>query len=228
MFEDRREAGTALAAEIASLGLADPLVLALPRGGVPVAAEIARVLNAPLDVVIVRKVGAPGNPELAIAAIVDGTPPDVVLNRSIVEAYGLEEDEIAILVQRERPELDRRRNAYRGKRRALSLTGKSVIVVDDGAATGTTMKVVLRALRRRAPRELIVALPVAPAETLAELEQEADRVVCLRIPERFRALGHHYRHFAQLTDEEVTDALHEASERRKAARVSMFGAARTK
>lgn len=228
MFRDRREAGRALAAELKKLEPADPLVLALPRGGVPVAAEIAEALEAPLDVVIVRKVGAPGNPELAAAAIVDGDPPDIVLNRSIVEAYGLEEDEIALLVKRERPELERRRVAYRGKRRPLSTTGKTVIVVDDGAATGTTMKVALRALKRRAPRELIVALPVAPPDTVAELAQEADRVVCLSQPPHFRALGLYYRDFAQLADDEVTGALHAAAARRKASHAAMLGAAKAK
>ncbi|TJV47101.1 MAG: phosphoribosyltransferase, partial [Mesorhizobium sp.] len=122
---------------------------ALPRGGVPVAAEVAKVLKAPLDLVLVRKVGAPGNAELAVAAIVDGDPPDVVLNREIVEA--LDDDELRFLIAKERPELERRRTAYRGKRASLSVAGKTAIVVDDGAATGTTMKVAIRALKRRSP-----------------------------------------------------------------------------
>ncbi|MEX0408229.1 phosphoribosyltransferase [Aquibium sp. LZ166] len=215
MFSDRAEAGKALGSELAKMDLHDAIVLALPRGGVPVAAAIADLLNAPLDLVIVRKVGAPGNPELAVAAIVDGNPPDVVLNREIIEAYGLAEEEIDALVKDERPELERRRNAYRGKRKVLSVRDKTVIVVDDGAATGTTMKVALRALRRRQPRSIVVALPVAPPDTCIELESEADAVVCLSQPPSFRALSQHYRDFRQLSDAEVTQALHDAARRRK-------------
>lgn len=207
MFRDRQEAGRKLADQLLALKLPDPVVLALPRGGVPVAAEIAEALQAPLDIVIVRKVGAPGNPELAVAAIVDGDPPDVVLNREIVEAYGLDDAELRALVGRERPELERRRHAYSGGRRTHSVAGKTAILVDDGAATGTTMKVAIRALKRRAPREIVVALPVAPLDTLAELAGEANRVVCLSKPARFLALGYHYRDFPQLTDEEVVKAL---------------------
>src|SRR5690606_6992255 len=129
------------------LKLADPVVLALPRGGVPVACEIADALYAPLDIVIVRKVGAPGNPELAVAAIVDGDPPDVVLNREIVEAYGLDDAELRALVNPERPELERRRHAYSSGHKRNSVAGKTVILVDDGAATGTTVKVAMRALK---------------------------------------------------------------------------------
>lgn len=215
MFADRREAGRRLAAELAELKPQQPIVLALPRGGVPVAAEIAAALNAALDLVIVRKVGAPGNAELAVAAIVDGDPPDVVLNREIIEAYALGNSTLAELIKRERPELERRRAAYRGDRHPLSVDGKTAILVDDGAATGTTMKVAIRALRRRSPRAIVVALPVAPPETIAELSREADRVVCLSQPARFHALGYHYRSFPQLADEEVVAALREAARARK-------------
>ena len=215
MFKDRSEAGGLLAAEIAKLSLHDPVVLALPRGGVPVADRIAEALDAPLDLVIVRKVGAPGNPELAVAAIVDGNPPDVVLNREMVEAYDLSEEELDELVKKERPELERRASAYRGRRKALSVTDKTAILVDDGAATGTTMRVAIRAMRRRSPRAVVVALPVAPSETLQELRLEADLVVCLTEPAQFRALSLHYRDFHQLTDEEVTRTLHAAARRRK-------------
>lgn len=216
MFRDRQEAGQKLAAELAGLQLRDPVVLALPRGGVPVAKEVAKSLNAPLDLIIVRKVGAPGNPELSVAAIVDGDPPDVVLNREIIEAYSLDDAELAALINRERPELERRRLAYRGKRQPLSIAGKTAVIVDDGAATGTTMKVAIRALKRRSPREIIVAIPVAPPDTVAELAQEANRVVCLSQPARFHALGYHYLTFPKLTDVEITTALHEASQRRGA------------
>jgi len=203
MFHDRQHAGRLLAAELAKLKLQQPVVLALPRGGVPVAAEVAKALGAPLDLVIVRKVGAPGNPELAVAAIVDGDPPDIVLNREIIEAYRLEDDELAMLVKQERPELERRRLAYRGDRKAVSISRKTAIVVDDGAATGTTMKVALRALKHRSPREIIIALPVAPPDTVEELRPEAGRVVCLSQPRRFQALGYHYLSFTQLSDDEV-------------------------
>ena len=214
-----------LANELAGLSLHAPVVLALPRGGVPVAAEVAAVLNAPLDLVIVRKVGAPGNPELAVAAIVDGDPPDVVLNREIVEAYGLDDAALAMLVKRERPELQRRRTLYRGSRQPLSIAGKTAILVDDGAATGTTMRVAIRALKRRSPMAIVVALPIAPPETVAELGQEADRVVCLAQPPHFRALGYYYRNFEQLDDKDVLAALDRgkadsnapAGKRRKAA-----------
>lgn len=216
MFRDRREAGQKLATELEKLGLHQPVVLALPRGGVPVAAEVAKALKAPLDLVIVRKVGAPGNPELAVAAIVDGNPPDIVLNREIVEAYALDDDELRVLIAKERPELERRRLVYRGERPPLSITGKTAIIVDDGVATGTTMKVAIRALKRRSPRAIVVAIPVAPPDTLAELAQEADQVVCLSQPPRFHALGYHYRSFPQLTDDEVTDALVEARQERSA------------
>lgn len=203
MFRDRMEAGQKLAAELAGLGLRNPVVLALPRGGVPVAAEIARTLKAPLDLLIVRKVGAPGNPELAVAAMVDGDPPDLVLNREIVEAYGLDDAELRTLANRERPELERRRHVYRAGRPPVPVADRTVILVDDGAATGTTMKVAVRALKRRSPREIVIALPVAPPATLEELGQEADRIVCLSRPARFLALGYHYRDFPQLTDDEM-------------------------
>jgi putative phosphoribosyl transferase len=215
IFRDRHNAGLSLAEELARQELSDPVVLALPRGGVPVAAQVARRLHAPLDVIIVRKVGAPGNPELAVAAIVDGNPPDVVVNREIVEAYGLDEDALADLVKRERPELERRRNAWRGKRRLLSVTGKTAIIIDDGAATGATVKVAIRALKRRSPREVVVALPVAPPDTVKELEREGVRVVCLAQPANFMALGYHYRDFTQVPDEEVGTTLAEISRLRR-------------
>lgn len=207
MFRDRQHAGIELAAELSKLVLRQPVVLALPRGGVPVGLEIAKALGAPLDLLIVRKVGAPGNPELAVAAIVDGNPPDIVLNREIVEAYDLDDDELAMLIERERPELERRCLAYHGKRRPVSIAGKAVIVVDDGAATGTSMKVAVRALKRRSPTEVIVAIPVAPPNIVVELKREADRVVCLSQPTRFLALSHHYLRFPQVSDDEVTELL---------------------
>lgn len=201
-FRDRGDAGKKLAAQLATFSLSDPVVIALPRGGVPVAAEIARALAAPLDLVIVRKLGAPGQPELAAGALVDGDPPDVVLNADIVQACGLSDAALAQLVAHERLELERRRRAF-GRARPVPVTGRTAIVVDDGAATGASMKAAIRALRRRSPREIIVAIPAAPRETAAELAAMADRLVCLERPAPFLALGHHYRDFPQLPDEEV-------------------------
>jgi putative phosphoribosyl transferase len=212
MFRDRREAGQRLAIELEKLHLREPVVLALPRGGVPVATEVAKTLNAPLDLIIVRKVGAPGNPELAIAAIVDGDPPDVVLNREIIETYSLDDAELGALISKERPELERRRLVYLGTRKPLSITGKTAIIVDDGAATGTTMKVAIRAIKRRSPGDIIAAIPVAPPDAVAEVAQEAVRVVCLSQPVQFHALGYHYLGFPQLTDAEVASALQQASQ----------------
>lgn len=212
MFHDRQEAGEKLGMELSKLQLHRPVVLALPRGGVPVAVEVAKALNAPLDVLIVCKVGAPGNSELAVAAIVDGEPGDVVVNREIVEAYSLDDDELRVLIAVERPELERRRLVYRGMRPPLSIAGKTAIIVDDGAATGTTMKVAIRALKRRSPREIIVAVPVSPKETVAELAGEAVRVVCLSQPGRFQALSYHYLRFPQLSDSDVVAAMDEAAQ----------------
>jgi putative phosphoribosyl transferase len=153
---------------------------------------------------------------LAVAAIVDGDPPDVVLNREIVEAYALDDGELRILIAQERPELERRRLTYRGKRPPLSIAGKTAIIVDDGVATGTTMKVAIRALKRRSPRQIVVAIPVAPPDILDELAQEVDRIVCLSQPARFRAVGYHYQNFPQLTDDQVTAALAEAAKEHRA------------
>lgn len=210
MFRDREDAGVKLGLELTNLHLHRPVVLALLRGGVPVAVEVARALNAPLDLLIVRKVGAPGNPELAVAAIVDGDPGEVVLNREIVETYALDEDGLRVLIAKERPELERQRVAYRGNNRPISIAGRTVIIVDDGAATGTTMKIAIRALKRRSPREIIVAVPVSPQETVAELARQADRVVCLSQPGQFRALSYHYLRFPQLSDSDVIAAMDEA------------------
>ncbi len=207
VFRDRKEAGIKLAQALAGLKLPQPVVLALPRGGVPVAAEIAAALHAPLEVLIVRKVGAPGNPELAVAALVAGHPDDVVLNREMVEAYGLSSSDLGRMVSQERPELERRNALYNAGRRQVSLINKTAILVDDGIATGTTVKVALRALRRRGPAKVVLAVPVAPAEVINELMAEADMVICPSQPQHFRALSTHYLNFAQLTDSEVIETL---------------------
>jgi len=174
------------------------------------------VIEIPGRAFIGLVVGAPCNSELAVAAIVDGDPPDVVLNREIVEVYGLENADLASMVNKERLELDRRRVAYRGNRRPVSTAGKTAVLVDDGAATGTTMKVAIRALKHRSPREILVALPIAPPDTFEELLQEADRIVCLSQPPHFRALSYYYRNFPQLTDEDVASPLLDANQRPRA------------
>ncbi len=212
MFEDRKEAGQMLADEIVKLHLPNPVVLALPRGGVPVAFPIATALRVPLDILIVSKVGAPHNPELAVAAIVDGNPYDIVLNHEMIEAYGIDEAELQILVDQKRPELERRKQVYRHDSPQIPVHDRTVILVDDGAATGTTMRVAIRALKRRSPRAIVVALPVASSEALRDLKQEANQVICLSRPARFFALGYHYHNFPQLTDEEVIGTLHKAAE----------------
>lgn len=217
MFRDRADAGRALAAELKRLDLADPVVLALPPGGVPVAVEVARALEAPIDLLLVRRVAAPGNPELCVAAIVDGTPPDVVVNREIVEAYGLDDDALRLLVKDDRPEADQGRAAYANRRRPLSVRGKTVILVDDGAATGTSARMALRALRRREAGAVVFAVPVAPADVADELAAEADRVVCLSRPARFRALSFHYRDFPELSREDVVELMKAAHLARKVA-----------
>jgi putative phosphoribosyl transferase len=216
-FADRKQAGMELGHELAKLGLHSPVVLALPRGGVPVGAEVAAILHAPLEVLIVRKVGAPDNPELAAAALVAGNPDDIVLNHDIVEAYGLTNSDLRVLVNRERPELERRVALYTRDRRHLLIANKTAIIVDDGVATGTTAKVAIRALRRRGPRKIVLALPVGPKSIVEDLRAEADTVVCIRPEEHFRALSLHYVNFKQVSDEEVIDALNTAEASYKAA-----------
>ena len=217
MFADRRQAGIELGKELAKHGLHSPVVLALPRGGVPVAAEVAAMLRAPLEVLIVRKVGAPDNPELAAAALVAGDPDDIVLNNEIVEAYRLTDSDLRALINRERPELKRRVALYIGNRRRVPVANKTAIIVDDGMATGTTARAAIRALRRRGPAKIVLALPVAPKEVIDDLKLEADLVVCLRQEEHFRALSLHYVNFEQVSDEEVIVSLNKADASYRAA-----------
>jgi putative phosphoribosyl transferase len=206
-FENRQEAGHKLAKAVSALKLQEPIVLALPRGGVPVAAEIATALDAPLEVLVVRKVGAPGNPELAAAALVAGDPPVLMLNPEIVEAFALSGTEIEQMASAEQPELERRSRLYLRGRRPIPVSGRTVIMVDDGVATGTTMKAALRSLRQRGAGNTILAVPVAPPSVVEELREEADMIVCLRQPKHFRALSLHYREFDQVSDSEVLNLL---------------------
>jgi len=203
IFSTREEAGRLLAERLAAMKIENPLVLALPRGGVPVAAEVAKALKAPIDLLLVRKIGVPWQPELAAAAIVDGEQPDLVLNDEVMAAVGLKREDIDKLVPDKLTEIERRRRLYLWGREPQKAEGRSVIVVDDGIATGTTVRAALTALRRRQPKRLILAVPVAPEETIAELTNDVDDLVCLEQPRPFYAIGEFYRDFHQVTDDEV-------------------------
>lgn len=206
-FDDRREAGRRLAAMLTRFQGSDTLVLALPRGGVPVGYEVARALGAEFDVLIVRKIGAPGNEELGIGAVVDGNPPQLVVNERIAGMVGASRAYIERQRDRELVELARRRREYRGASPDPNVTGRTILVVDDGIATGGTVKAALSALRAMKPARLVLAVPVAPADTLAELDVECDEVVCLLRPDYFVAVGNYYDDFTQTEDSEVVRLL---------------------
>lgn len=209
-FANRQQAGRQLAHALLALDLNPPLqVLALPRGGVPVAAEVARALAAPLELLLVRKIGAPWQPELAVAAVAEGDPPELVIDAEIARLSGVDRHYIEAQAQRELAEIERRRAAYCPGARPPEVAGRTVIVVDDGVATGSTMRAALRALRQRGPARLVLAVPVAPADTLAALRAEVDDMVCLAQPEPFVAVGRHYIDFAQVGDDEVRRILAE-------------------
>jgi putative phosphoribosyl transferase len=201
-FRDRADAGQQLAARLtAYAGQPDMLVLALPRGGVPVAHEVARALPAPLDVFLVRKLGVPGHEELAMGAIASGGVR--VLNRDVVEGLNIPEHVVEAVTARETEELERRERLYRGDRPFPAVAGGSVILVDDGLATGATMRAAVAALRQQGPARLVVAVPVAAVPTCAAFRREVDEIVCLLTPEPFLAVGHWYDDFSPTTDEEV-------------------------
>lgn len=208
-FADRADAGRALAGVLEDYADRDDvLVLGLPRGGVPVAYEVARRLHVPLDVFLVRKLGIPGHEELAMGAIASGGIR--VLNREVLEIHPVPEDSIAAVAAREQQELERRQREYRGDRPPPRIAGRTVILVDDGLATGSTMRAAAAAVRSREPAALVVAVPVAARETCEVLEREVDAVVCARTPAPFRAVGLWYRDFDQTTDEEVKELLRKA------------------
>jgi predicted phosphoribosyltransferase len=215
VYRDRSDAGRALAGHLQEYAhRPDVLVLALPRGGVPVAYEVAEALGAPLDVFLVRKLGVPGHEELAMGAIASGGVR--VLNPQVLELARISGDVVDAATTREQRELDRRERAYRAGRPAPDVAGKTVILIDDGLATGSTMRAAARALRRLGPAKLVVAVPVAAAETCDAFLDEADAVVCARTPVPFQAVGMWYDDFAQTTDDEVRDLLDRAAGRRAA------------
>jgi putative phosphoribosyl transferase len=213
LFLDRREAGERLAEALAAYRGRDTLVLALPRGGVPVGFEIAQALGAELDILVVRKIGAPGHAEFGIGAIVDGAPPRTVLSQELVRHVGATPDYLAAVEDRERAELERRRALYRDGP-FPELEGRIVIVADDGIATGGTMRAALTGLNGRGAARIIVAVPVAAADSLSDLSALADETVCVATPDYFEAVGAHYRNFDQTSDEEVLALLAEARAQR--------------
>ena len=202
-FADRSTAGRRLAGALHKFKSTRPLVLALPRGGVPVAFEIAEGLDADLDLLLVRKLGAPGQPELGIGAVIDGEQPEVVLNDDIVGRMHLPAGYIDGEVHRQLKEIERRRDQYLGGASPLPIEGRLVIVVDDGIATGSTVRAALRAMRKKKPARLVLAVPVAPSDSLASLAAECDEILCLATPEPFFAVGAHYSDFTQTSDDEV-------------------------
>jgi putative phosphoribosyl transferase len=215
-FKDRSEAGKLLAGKLAAYaGRADTIVLALPRGGVPVAFEVASRLKAPLDVFVVRKLGVPWQEELAMGAIATGGVR--VLNDDVVRGLGISDEEIAAVEAGEKKELERRERAYRGERAALEVRGRTVILVDDGIATGTTMRAAIAALWRLEPARLVIAVAVAPRSTFEKLESEVDEIVAVTTPEEFYAISEWYDYFPQTSDEEVRDLLQRAARGRPAA-----------
>lgn len=209
-FNDRIEAGRALAEELAKRNYPDPVVLALPRGGVPIGLEVARSLKAPLDLIMVRKIGVPYQPELAAAAVVNGDNPELVVNERIAAQAGLDKEELDRLAEVQLEEIKRRRGIYLKDRAQVSVEGRTAIVVDDGIATGATVRASLKAVRRRKPAKLVLAVPVAPADTLESLRAEVDDLICIETPELFYAIGAHYVDFSQVPDKEVVRLLDEA------------------
>jgi predicted phosphoribosyltransferase len=206
-FADRQEAGLRLAERLLPLAAQDPVIVALPRGGVPVAREVALALDAPLDILAVRKLGAPHNPEYGIGAVAeDGTR---VIDPEAIAVLGVNGGVLEAIVERETAELRRRVALYRGERAPIELTDRTAIVVDDGIATGVTDAAALRAVRRRNPDRLILAVPVCAPDSAQRLREEADEVVCLQTPSLFYGVGQWYRDFSQVTDEEVVAVLEE-------------------
>lgn len=210
LFEDRFDAGRFLASKLhAYANRSGAVVLALPRGGVPVGFEVAKILNLPLDVFVVRKLGVPGYEELAMGAIASGGIR--VVNEDVVEKAGIPEDIIEAVATEEEQELERRERDYREGRPPLNVQGRTVILVDDGLATGSSMRVAVLALRKKRPAQIVVAVPVGAPAACAEFESEVDETICAITPEPFQSVGQWYRDFSQTSDEEVRDLLRRAA-----------------
>ncbi|MCP8317418.1 MAG: phosphoribosyltransferase [archaeon] len=205
MFRDRKEAGKFLAEALSEYKDKNPIVLAIPRGGVIVAYEVAKALNAPLDLIIPRKIGAPNQPELAIGAVTeDGT---TILNQDILQYLRVPDEYIKEEVKNQVEEIKRRMKKYLGDKLRLSIEGKVTILVDDGVATGATIKAAIASIRKRKPALTVLAIPVGPQDTIEELRREVDEVICLMTPEPFFAIGQFYKSFEQTSDEEVIEIL---------------------
>ncbi len=206
-FIDRTDAGRQLAKALVRYKNQRPVVLALPRGGVPVAAEVATALDAPLDLILVRKIGVPFQSELAMGAVVDGAEPIIVRNEDVIQLCGVSETDFNDVRDEQLAEIERRRKLYLGDRPHPEISGRTVIVVDDGIATGATTRAALHAMRMRKPSKLVLAVPVAPTDTLKKLRGEADDIVCLENYEEFGAIGLFYSDFSQTSDREVIEIL---------------------
>jgi predicted phosphoribosyltransferase len=202
-FKNRSDAGRKLARALVGYKDQHPVILALPRGGVVVAAEVAAEFDAPLDLILVRKIGVPAQPELAMGAVVDGDAPVIVHNDDVIQLAGIDESEFTVVCNRELAEIERRRRRYLSNRERIDVGGRIAIVIDDGIATGATTRAALHATRMRKPRKLVLAVPVAPTEALAGMREEADDVVCLEDHEIFGAIGYFYSDFHQISDQEV-------------------------
>lgn len=207
MFQDRIDAGRQLANALLNHRSRHPVVLALPRGGVLVAAEVAASFDAPLDLILVRKIGLPSQPELAMGAIADDKEPTIIRNDDVIELSGVSEQEFDAVCREERAEIERRRKRYLRNRPRTEVKDEVTIIIDDGIATGATTLAAIRAVRRREPKELVLAVPVAPLDTPGKLHPEVDAIVCRNTPEDIGAIGFFYRDFSQVSDEEVIATL---------------------
>ena len=214
MFRNRQDAGRRLLDRLPPLAAEDTVVIALPRGGLPVAEVIAEAIGAPLDIALVRKVGYPGQPELALAAVTDGDNPQLAVNQDVARIAGLNDADIRALAEPELAEIHRRRQLYLKGRPPVPLTGKIAVVVDDGIATGATMRAALRLVRAAGPSRLIVAVPVGPADRIADLKRDCDELSGLETPQPFHAVGLHYQVFDQVPDATVTEILERHAHRR--------------
>jgi len=203
LFQDRADAGLQLAKALLKYKRRRPVILALPRGGVPVAAQVAAALDAPLDLLLVRKIGVPSQPELAMGAVADGEEPVIIRNTDVIELSDVSTQEFDEICRVECAEIERRRKRYLGNRVRSEVAGQVAIIIDDGIATGATTLAAIKAVRMRKPKELVLAVPVAPRDTIKKLHAEADAIVCLDTPREFGAIGYFYRDFPQVSDDEV-------------------------